>query len=53
MPAPALKGDSGVFELGVSFTPGADSAFSLDLAAQGYVGARQGMSGSLQLKYEF
>ena len=51
--APTLKGDTGVGELGISFTPVANSAFSLDLGVQGYTGVREGVTGSFQLKYEF
>ena len=56
--APELKGDTGVGELGISIRPfadrdGAASGFSMDLAVQGYTGVREGVTGSLQLKFEF
>ncbi|MBZ2171955.1 autotransporter outer membrane beta-barrel domain-containing protein [Nitratidesulfovibrio sp. SRB-5] len=51
--APSLAGDTGVGELGLEWKPVEDGGFSVDLGAQGYVGMRQGWSGSLQLKYEF
>ena len=51
--APTLQGDTGVGELGVSFKPAANSAFSMDLGMQGYTGMREGVSGSFQLKFEF
>ena len=51
--APTLEGDTGVGELGINFKPVADSAFSMDLGVQGYTGVREGVTGSLQLKYEF
>ena len=53
VPAPSLKGDTGIFELGMSFKPAADSGLSFDLAAQGYTGIRSGIGGSLQVKYTF
>ncbi len=51
--SPALKGDTGVGELGLTIRPVKNSGFSLDLAVQGYTGVRDGVSGSLQLKFEF
>ncbi len=40
-------------ELGVTFKPAPDSGFALDLAVQGYVGVREGVTGTLQVKWEF
>ncbi len=51
--SPSLKGGTGVGELGISFKPAAGSAFSADLGVQGYTGVREGVTGSVQLKYEF
>ena len=51
--APDLKGGTGVGELGVTFKPSSDSGFALDLGVQGYVGVREGVTGTLQLKWEF
>jgi hypothetical protein len=49
---PKLEGSTGVAELGISVTTG-DSGFALDLGVQGYAGRREGVSGSLLLKYDF
>ncbi len=51
--APDLNGGTGVGELGLSIKPVKNSGLSLDLGAQGYAGVREGVTGSLQLKYEF
>jgi hypothetical protein len=52
IPAPDLKGDTGMAELGLTLTkPG--NAISLDLGIQGYTGMRQGVSGSLRMAFEF
>ena len=51
--SPSLKGDTGVGELGINIKPVKDSGFSFDLGVQGYTGVREGVSGSLQLKFEF
>lgn len=51
--SPDLEGSTGVGELGLTLRPVADSGFSMDLGVQGYVGVREGVTGSLQLKYEF
>ena len=51
--APELKGSSAVDELGINLRPQAGSPFSVDLGVQGYAGTRDGVSGSLQVKYEF
>ena len=56
--SPKLRGDTGVGELGLSVRPfagkdGAASGFSMDLGVQGYTGVREGVTGSLQLKFEF
>jgi autotransporter-associated beta strand protein len=50
---PDLKGDTGIGELGVSYRPGADVPVFFDLGVQGYAGQRQGVAGSLQLKWQF
>ncbi|MDR1035504.1 MAG: autotransporter outer membrane beta-barrel domain-containing protein [Deltaproteobacteria bacterium] len=50
---PDLKGGTGVGELGMAVTPAAGSGLSLDLGVQGYAGIRQGITGRLQLKWEF
>ncbi|SBW05730.1 putative Outer membrane autotransporter barrel domain protein [uncultured delta proteobacterium] len=51
--SPDLKGDTGVGELGLTIKPVKDSGFSMDLGVQGYTGVREGVTGSLQLKFEF
>ena len=51
--SPSLSGGTGVGELGVSFKPVKNSGFSVDVGMQGYVGVREGVSGNLQMKYEF
>ena len=55
VPAPSLKGSTGVGELGLSFTPNvlSQNAFSVDLGLQGYTGMREGLGGSVQMKFEF
>ena len=53
MKAPSMRGDTGVGELGLVFTPCASLPLSFDLGVQGYVGKREGLTGSLQAKYEF
>jgi len=51
--APSLRGGTGMAELGVNLKPVPDSAVSLDLGIQGFTGKREGVSGSLQVKFEF
>ena len=53
MKAPSMRGDTGVGELGLVFTPCASLPLSFDLGVQGYVGKRGGVTGSMQAKYEF
>ncbi|WP_300707836.1 autotransporter outer membrane beta-barrel domain-containing protein [uncultured Desulfovibrio sp.] len=51
--APSLKGDTGIGELGLSWTPSATTPLTVDLSVQGYTGIRQGYTGSLMAKWEF
>ena len=51
--APSLRGDTGIGELGLTFKPSQTVPLSFDLGVQGYVGKREGVTGSLQAKYEF
>lgn len=51
--SPSLGGHTGVGELGFVYRPAAGHGFSADLGVQGYVGKREGVSGSLKLQYEF
>ncbi|MDL2272107.1 autotransporter outer membrane beta-barrel domain-containing protein [Desulfovibrio sp. OttesenSCG-928-I05] len=52
METPSLDGSSGMGELGFSFRP-AGSNLSMDLGVQGYLGTREGVSGGMNIKYEF
>jgi outer membrane autotransporter protein len=53
LPSADLKGSSAMAELGVTLLSGDTLPISLDVGAQGYFGNRRGMSGSLDVKYEF
>ncbi|MDR2199819.1 MAG: autotransporter outer membrane beta-barrel domain-containing protein [Deltaproteobacteria bacterium] len=53
IPAPNMKGSTGIGELGVSLSPSAGSGLSIDFGAQGYVGKRRGVTGSLSVKFSF
>lgn len=50
---PDLKGSTGMGELGITLTPSSTIPVSLDLGVQGYVGRREGVSGTLQLQWKF
>ena len=52
IPAPSLRGDTGVGEVGMLWRPGG-GAFSLDFTVQGFTGQREGVMGHMMLKYEF
>jgi hypothetical protein len=49
----SLRGDTGMGELGFTLKPSATLPLSFDLGIQGYVGKREGVTGSLQAKFEF
>jgi hypothetical protein len=51
IPAPDPKGGTGIGELGLAFI--STKGISVDLGVQGYTGTREGVTGSLQLKFEF
>ena len=51
--APELAGGTGVGELGLTIAPAKGRPLSLDVGVQGYVGQRQGVTGTLRLKVEF
>ena len=51
--APSLKGDTGIGELGLSWTPSPTTPLTIDLSVQGYTGIRQGYTGSFMAKWEF
>lgn len=53
MAAPSLRGGTGTGELGMIYQPMAESPFWVDLSAQGHVGERQGVSGSVRVRAEF
>jgi len=50
---PSLQGDTGMGELGLSLKPAKDLPLSFDLGVQGYAGKRDGVTGSLQIRFEF
>jgi outer membrane autotransporter protein len=52
-PSPSLRGDTGIGELGLIFKPSRNLPLSIDLGVQGYAGKREGVTGSLQIRYEF
>ena len=49
----ALKGNTGIFEAGVSLAPQHTSPWTLDLNVKAYAGDRQGMSASASMRYLF
>ena len=51
--APKLEGSTGIGEIGLTLKPSKDLPLSFDLGVQGYVGKREGVTGSFQIKYEF
>ncbi|WP_367614141.1 autotransporter outer membrane beta-barrel domain-containing protein [Pseudodesulfovibrio alkaliphilus] len=53
MDVPSMRGDTGTCELGLVSAPWASVPLSLDLGLQGYVGKREGVTGSLKFTYEF
>ena len=50
---PTMYGSTGLGELGLTLKPSKDLPLSFDLGVQGYVGKREGVTGSLQIRYEF
>ncbi|MDR1310895.1 MAG: autotransporter-associated beta strand repeat-containing protein [Burkholderiaceae bacterium] len=51
--SPSLMGSTGVGEIGLSVNPSATLPLSFDLGVQGYAGKREGVTGSLQVKWMF
>ena len=51
--APSMRGGTGIGELGLTIKPSPSLPLSFDLGVQGYVGKRQGVTGNLQIRYEF
>ena len=52
-PAPSLKGNTGVFEVGFNWSPDAKKALTVGVGAQGYVGMRKGVSGTARMQWIF
>ena len=50
---PSLEGDTGVMEVGVTMKPSLNSRWSMDLGAKGYAGDREGVTGSVMVRYAF
>lgn len=51
---PSIKGDTGIFELGISLSNAdKENPLSVDFGVEAYLGVREGFSGSMQLKLEF
>ena len=53
IPAPSLRGNTGIGEFGLTLKPSLNLPLSFDLGVQGYTGKREGVTGSLQIRYEF
>jgi hypothetical protein len=51
--APKLRGGTGLGEIGLSLKPSPALPLSLDIGVQGYTGKREGVTGALQVKWEF
>ena len=49
----SLKGDTGIGEIGVRFSPTEKSPWTVDVAVRGYVGQREGAMGNLVINYKF
>ena len=50
---PSLEGDAGIMEVGVTMKPSLNSHWSMDLGAKGYVGDREGVTGSVLIRYAY
>ncbi len=51
--APSFEGSSGMGELGIIMKPAESLPLSINLGVQGFVGQKQGVSGSCNVMYEF
>lgn len=52
--APSLQGDTGIGELGINIShETTENIFSVNLGIQGYIGKREGVSGSLTATWQF
>ena len=49
----SLKGDTGIGEIGVSFSPSIKSPWTINAKVQGYFGQREGIAGNLVVNYSF
>lgn len=50
---PSLEGDTGIMEVGVTMKPSVNSHWSMDVGAKGYAGDREGVTGSVLIRYAF
>jgi len=50
---PKMSGSTGIGEIGLTLNPSRELPLFLDLGVQGYTGKREGVTGSLQLRFEF
>ena len=50
---PSLEGDAAIIEMGVTMKPGQNSPWSMDVGAKGYAGDREGLTGSVLVRYAF
>ena len=53
IPEASLKGNTGIGELGFNLRPSREVPLFVDLGVQGYVGKREGVTGSLKVRWEF
>ncbi|MDR1856515.1 MAG: autotransporter domain-containing protein [Desulfovibrio sp.] len=51
--SPAMTGDTGIAEIGLVIKPAENRPLTVELGAQGYVGMRRGVSGHVQVRFEF
>lgn len=51
--SPSVSGNSGILEAGMTVTPAAESPWKMDFGVKGYVGDRQGITGSMHVQYLF
>jgi len=51
--APSLRGATGIAEAGLTIQPSPSGSLFVDIGLQGYVGKREGFTGSAQLRYTF
>jgi NAD(P)-dependent dehydrogenase (short-subunit alcohol dehydrogenase family) len=50
---PSLRGGTGMAEMGLTHKAARDLPVFVDLGVQGYVGTREGVMGTLRLRYDF